>query len=823
VVNSAKSWLVQHGSDRHAGFLPLGSAEISAVEKLSPVAALAELLRTLAGAWNSEHPGAPLAAQELAITVPASFDPAAQQLTLEAAQEAGFPASTILLEEPQAAFYAWLEKQGDRTGKTSGFSGLPEGKTSHVLVIDLGGGTTDFSLFSVDARMESPLGSLRRVAVSEHILLGGDNLDLTIAHHLEKRLGLELPPTAFARLVARSREIKEEALASEEASDMSCPVAVALPGASLLAGTLRTEISTQEVRRVLLEGFFPMVGSGERPLKASGGLREAGLPYAKDPAITRHLADFLNERPPVDFVLFNGGLTKAPLIRSRLLENLTRWQAGRRPGLLESSEPDLAVARGAARFLHLKATGDTSRIEAGAAYSYYVGVGKGRGLCVLPQGAAAEHVHTTDYPGLFALLGKAASFPLYRHAKRPDDSIGTVVQISSADLSALPPVETLLSPPKGVRIPGNKQIRVRLRTTLRSTGLLRVELLCAEPSLSWKDPWPLEFSLRSSRSEDEAMSLADPSPADAGKDIPALSAALGAMTRWLVQPLRPREKLTPNALFSSAEKVLGAPKSSWRADTIRALLDGWLGESSLRDASAEHEEVWLHVAGYLLRPGCGLPGDSGRLDSFWTILGSPPRHPRGSVKIQRWLCTRRIAAGLDTERSLILWQQAAPEWKEGAIPSSEIALMAGALESLPQALRSEIAERITRVIEFNPKLPALWTSLGRLLSRALFHAGAAQIVPPERVVEAWERLRDVAVEPSLQSEASIAWLRAARMTGLRAVDVPAEYRKQINNKLRSWGVSDLRRRVLHETVPLVVSERSALLGESLPPGLTILE
>jgi hypothetical protein len=805
VVSSAKSWLVHHAANRRAKFLPQGTQELDSKSQLSPVGALTLLLEKLAAAWNSQHPEAPLAAQELAITVPASFDPVAQQLTLEAAREAGFPASTLLLEEPQAAFYAWLES-----------ADLPPtpGKT-HILVVDIGGGTTDLSLFSAEQKPDSPLPRLQRIAVSDHLLLGGDNLDLALAHFLEEKLapGSQLPPTTFAQLLALCRDIKENALGSSHSPEKIWPVAVAKPGASLLAGTLRAEVSAEEIDRLLLEGFFPPVGAGERPLQAPPGLREMGLPYAKDPAVTRHLADFLRDRPTVDFILFNGGLTKSPAIRQRVLENISRWQPEHSPLVLENADPDLAVARGAARFLHLRATGDSSRIEAGSSHSYYIATGDHSALCILPQDAPPEKEHSAAPKNLRALIGKPASFRILRNPRRAKDQPGDIAQIDSPGFTEIPPLETILTPPDGGRIPADPNVRVALRTTMRSTGLLRVELLCAEPGLRWDEPWPLEFLLRGRSATASGKKSADSSDAvtQAGLQLVAL----------LDPSRKTRQKLTANTIFTIGEKSLGAKKSDWSGGIVRRLFDLWLEAAGPRHASPEHEETWLHLAGWFLRPGCGMTGDPERVAALAEILTNPPKFPNGSVKIQRWICARRIAAGLDSAQALAIWSQAAAEWKDGAHPSAETALLAGSLETLPAEFRAAIARRIAASLAAQPSNPAWWKALGRLLSRALFHAGAEQILPPDLVEEIWNSLRDTDPGESLRPEAAACWLRAARLTGLRAVDLPKSTRHQIDSALKNWDISEVRRRVLHDTVPLAASDQTSLLGEAPPPGLSL--
>jgi len=811
VVHSAKSWLVHHAADRRAKFLPFGSPDIPPSDQISPVDALSILLKTLASAWNEAHPEAPLAAQDLAITVPASFDPAAQQLTLEAARKAGFPDSTILLEEPQAAFYAWLENDASTAEALAAGN-----KKSLVLVVDVGGGTTDLSLFSVEPRPDSTLPGIQRIAVSDHLLLGGDNLDLSLAHFIEGKLApdSQLPTSTFAQLLARCREIKEDALGGGVGEGKVWPIAVSKPGSSLLAGVLRTEVSSSEITSLLLDGFFPLLTAGESPLKSAPGLREMGLPYAKDPAVTRHLGDFLRGRPPVDFILFNGGLTKAPAIRQRIVENLVRWQPGHAPAVLENADPDLAVARGAARFLHLRATGDTSRIEAGASHAYYIRVGTNAALCILPIGAPAEKTFIVGQADLRALVGKPASFALLRNARREGDKAGDLIAIDGEGFSELPSVETILAPPPGARVPGNPSVHVKIRACLRSTGLLRVELVCAEPGLRWDAPWPLEFSLRG-RTSPQRMRSADTSDA---------ITRTGEQLVALLDPKRKtRQKLSANTIFTLGEKALGNQKSAWTGGIVRRLFDIWLSAAPQRSESPEHEETWLHLAGWLLRPGCGMTGDSERAAALAQILAAPPRFSSGAVKIQRWICARRIAAGLDAPRAEAIWSSAAAEWREGSVPSAEIALLAGALESLSRETRISVLHRLTKAIEEQPKNPAFWKALGRLSSRVLFHAGTEQILPPEVVEEAWQRLQEVDPGESLHPEAAVAWLRAARLTGLRPVDVSKSTRNRIDALLRRWEVNEVRRRVLHETVPLAASDQSGLLGEAPPPGLSLEE
>ncbi len=309
VAHSAKSWLCHHGADREAAFLPWGSRDLAAAAKISPVRAAALILNYLRGVWNDRFAGqgAELGfdAQDVTITVPASFDAAAQRLTLMAAEAAGYPSTVRLLEEPQAAFYTWLEQHGGEAGGWEALGAVVGeddggGELRHVLVVDIGGGTSDFSLFAVRrggaARDGGGGGAgIRRVAVSEHILLGGDNIDLALAHTLEARLAGDderLDGSAWDFLVARCRELKEQALAGDGASGESYQVAIPGRGSGLFAGTRTAAIGRDEIDRIVLDGFFPECSADARPKRIAAGLQEWGLPYAADSAITRHLAHF---------------------------------------------------------------------------------------------------------------------------------------------------------------------------------------------------------------------------------------------------------------------------------------------------------------------------------------------------------------------------------------------------------------------------------------------------------------------------------------------------------------------------------------------------
>src|SRR5438105_1052455 len=452
VVHSAKSWLCHHTSDRSARFLPWGSDDIARNRKISPVRASALILNHLKRAWNRRFADAgadfDFDRQEITVTVPASFDAAAQRLTLMAALEAGFPQTARLLEEPQAAFYCWLE-QHDFAADLAG-SLTTDSNRTHLLVVDIGGGTSDFSLFELHSQSAGSAPRIKREAVGDHILLGGDNVDLAIAYLLEPRLISErgkLSGTQWDDLVARCRDLKETMLSRD--GDLDERFAVALPGrgTGLVAGTHTAQLTRAELRALLLDGFFPECDSRARPYRTQAALKEWGLPYAPDCAVTRHLAHFLRGRPRVDAILFNGGSLHPEPVRQRICELVGRWQGGRSPLALENADPDLAVARGAAVFgksIHRNA----EHIEADAARSVFLEVlrehpretaerARPSLVCVLPYGASSEQRFDITGLPLEVRTNHPARFQAYYSTRDERSKAGDIVDWNEREFNAL--------------------------------------------------------------------------------------------------------------------------------------------------------------------------------------------------------------------------------------------------------------------------------------------------------------------------------------------------------------------------------------------------
>lgn len=493
LVASAKSWLSSNHVDRTAPILPWRGAdrEVDGT-RVSPVDASTRYLGHLRASWDHTHPEAPLAEQDVLITVPASFDAVARELTVLAARQAGLERIT-LLEEPQAAFYAWLAALGDdwRTKVVPG---------DVVLVCDVGGGTTDFSL--IEIKDDGGNLTIERVAVGDHILLGGDNMDLALAASAEQTLaaqGKKLEPLQQRALVHACRRAKESLLTDD--APETIPVSLLGRGSKLIGGTLRVDLRRDDAVRLLVDGFFPACGPDARPgRRSAAGLRTLGLHYAADAAITRHLAAFLERHDSAPTaILWNGGVMKAAAIRARVREVLADWY-GRAPRELDGTDFDLAVALGAAYYGQVR-RGKGIRIRGGTARTYYIGIESSmpaipgfpppvKALCVAPFGMEEGAWAAMPDDELGLVVGEPSTFRFFASSSRKDDPAGALVDPEAAELLELDPVEQEVAA-EGERRPGDV-VPVALTAHVTEVGTL--ELWCQDRTGPAR--WKLEYSIR---------------------------------------------------------------------------------------------------------------------------------------------------------------------------------------------------------------------------------------------------------------------------------------------------------------------------------------
>ncbi len=841
VVQSAKSWLCHHAADRSARFLPWGSDELAQQDKISPVTASALILGYLRAAWNLRfaEQGCAFDDQDVTVTVPASFDAAAQRLTLAAAQEAGFPAHVRLLEEPQAAFYCWLEQK--QAGRGSPWSALPPSPadTQHVLVIDIGGGTSDFSLFELQRHDDGSEPAISRVAVSDHILLGGDNIDLAIAHLCEQRLATGsggLAGGQWDHLVAACRSLKEKVLGSDGASDETFTVSLPGRGSSLLAGAQSVEVTRAELEALVLDGFFPACKLTDRPRRALGAIKEFGLPYAFDGAITRHLAAFLDGRPPVDAVLFNGGSLRPARLREKLREQIGAWQSGRLPHVLENAQFDHAVALGAARFgRQLRRGGE--RIEAGAARAVFLEAqakaadggqqATRRALvCILPHGAAPDQSYEVAELGLRLRVNRLVRFQVYTSTRHEAAKAGDIIDEQREEFHALPPLETIATVPLSAGGDAAATIPVAVDAKVNALGLLQVSCRSLDPSLA--HTWPLEFNLRPH--ERDAAGTAPtaesaPSPTEPGVAPERLTAARQRIAAAFTLPLGKREKMTAQRLLQSLEQILERPKGEWNGILLRDLWSSLEANEAARARSADHEETWLVLAGFLLRPGFGVPMDELRIDALWHILSGGLRFPGKRSKPQEYILWRRVAGGLSRERQEALLAAEKDRLYQQKTIAPELIRMAGSFERLgPErkaALIGHFIEIAVQLASQQKHCAPYLAALGLLLNRTPFYAGPESVPPPALVEKAYDAFRRFDWTHPEFAEVQVLFLRAARAVDDRSLDLPRSLREKIAGKLEKAGVAPAKTNRLRQAVPVERAERLSLYGEALPPGLIL--
>jgi molecular chaperone DnaK (HSP70) len=842
IVHSAKSWLCHHASDRLARFLPWESDDIAGDSKISPVRASALILNHLKQAWNSRFAevGAQFDSQEVTITVPASFDAAAQRLTLMAAQQAGFPETIRLLEEPQATFYCWLEQHDLATDLGSRLAGSKDG-THHILVVDIGGGTSDFSLFELRSLSGSGPG-IKREAVSEHILLGGDNIDLAIAHLIEPRLVGErgkLSGSQWDFLVARCRDLKENVLSSEGRPDEGFAISLPGRGSNLIAGTRTARLTCDEIQTILLDGFFPECGSQAYPYRTQAALKEWGLPYASDCAVTRHLADFLRGRPRVDAILFNGGSLRPEFLRRRICQLVGKWQAGLTPLALENYDPDLAVARGAALFGKL-AHRQTDLIEADAARAVFLEVVKSRSpeiaeaarpslVCVLPRGASSDQRFEITGLPLELHTNRLARFQAY-YSTRHGSKAGDIVDWEDADFHALPPLETIITVADADIGTIAKSLPVTLTARANELGLLEVFCVSGDPRV--RQSWRLEFNLRPGE-QDGPSGHRSAAVAKGSVHIEpnvtkeALEAARMSIQRSFTRTPDQRGVLTATRVFRNLEQVLGMAKSEWNAGLVRSLWPALEGRTAQRKESVDHEEAWLILAGFLLRPGFGAAADKFRIDSLWRLHDSGLYFPGKRNKNQEYILWRRVAGGLTRERQEQILAPGLGAIRTRKKLAPELVRLAGSLERIPKETKTELAELFIDIageLARDKKHCAPYLgALGHLLSRAPLYAGPETVLAPDVVERAYESFRTFDWATPELTEMQTLFLRAARVVGSRSFDLPKAPRYRIATKLENSGVAPQRTGKLKELVPLGSSERISLHDESLPPGLILTE
>lgn len=820
LVSSAKSWLCHSGVDRTAAILPWGS---EGVDKISPLVASSSYLAHVKSAWNCAHPEYPMELQDVVITIPASFDEVARSLTLKAAEMAGYM-NVHLIEEPQAACYDWYARNQNQAKDLLQDIHL-------VLVCDVGGGTTDLSLIKVSEQQ----GALKldRVAVGDHLMLGGDNIDLALAHIAEQQLGnRRLSAGALSQLIQQCRQVKETLLA-EPAPD-SAKATILGAGAKLIGGAKSVEFSQTQVRELAVDGFLPITPWGEGATTHSrAAVVEFGLPYASDPAISHHICDFLihhqasaqhafpeTESGPwlPDGILFNGGFFNSGLLRNRARDLLSEWR-GNSVKILQNQHPDLAVAYGAVAY-GLARRGAFLKIGGGAPRSYFLKVESPdsdalQGVCLLPKGTEEDtEIRLADKQFLLT-VGQPVSFQLYTNSGDEGYQPGQLVGLADAEFKELPPSHVKISSS------GTKELEVELACQLSEVGTLGLDCVATENP---QQRWQVEFDLRRSVQSQVSDNM------ETLVELPENFAKAEQQVRQYYGG-KAKANLNVRNLRGELDSILGK-RDHWDIATLRALFDVFWDSSKRRRRSQHHERVWFNIAGFCLRPGLGAAGDPFRIESVWDLYEQGLQYPKETrAWAEWWTFWRRIAGGLNQAQQSRIFADIADLIDPGNSRNSKVrsllktrsyddmVRLAGALEKLPTSDKTTagnwLAERLTKASES----PTSWWALGRIGARETCYAGLDAVLPVT-TVRPW---LDLLLQQDWieQPQAALACVMIARRTNDRSRDIDEALRNQILARLENSKTPATWQQMVTEYIALESQDSQQILGDALPAGIKI--
>ncbi len=814
-VTSAKSWLSHPSVDPSAAILPWGASDD--VLKVSPLEASASYLAHVRTVWLHQFPDAPLEQQDVVITVPASFDEGARSLTLEAAKIAGLQ-NIRLLEEPQAVCYDWLRCNAGQLKEKLADVHL-------LLICDVGGGTTDLTLIKVEAGEKEP--KLTRIGVGDHLMLGGDNLDLALAHTLESRLTnneKRLSAAELSQLLEQCRQAKERLLA-EDAPE-SVKVTLLASGSKLFGGSRAATLTRDEVRAIALDGFFPLSKLNELPDKKRSGVVEFGLPYAAEPAVSKHIAGFLKlhehaaqdalqiDSMVPDALLLNGGVFRSQPITKRAIDLLSSWRE-KPPILLENQHPELAVAFGAVSYA-LARREKKLKIGGGAARSYFLLIDTNeaelsQGICILPRGSEeGEEIILKNHR--FALrLGTPVRFHL---ASTIGDSIfkpGDIAEITD-DFHSLPPLAVAFDSDS------SSEVLVELAVMQTEVGTLKIQCVSIENP---KKRWDVEFQIR--------RGAAVSNSSDLPKNLDVLCEKISDIFGTKSKQVDP--KAVKN-LRADLEKMTGMDRSEWNSPLLRTLFNTLLEGEKYRRRSESHEKVWLMLCGYCLRPGFGYPLDDWRVEQVWKAY---PHNIQFVNETQNWAewwtLWRRIAGGLSATAQETIFadiskyidpaaaRQAGIEKQLKTRSYDDIVRLAAVLERLPVQKKIQLGDWLLKRLEKSSESNQTWWAVGRIGARIPFHGSSHNVVSAE-TVEIW-LLQLLDEDWKKTPQIGFAATLMARMSGDRARDINDEMRQKVLEKLKLSKAPASWLEMVESVKELSEKEEKQIFGEALPSGLKL--
>ena len=829
-VSSAKSWLSHQAVDRSSDILPWAGAQD--VDKVSPVIASASYLNHIRQAWNYRHPSNKLEDQDVVVTVPASFDETARKLTLEAAELAGLN-KIVLLEEPQAVCYDWYARHQKTAADELRVLPL-------ILVCDVGGGTTDLSL--IEAKFNNDELGLDRIGVGEHLMLGGDNLDLALAHLAESRFNQnkKLTAASLTKLIQQTRKAKENLLSSNAPEEVK--ITMLGSGSKLLGGTKSIALSKQEVHQIALDGFFPLSEFNEVPDKRRSAVVEFGLPYVADPAVSKHVAEFLTQHQQVSRsalgiedekqnaipvgLLLNGGVFNSELVTERVTTLLSDWR-GAPVTVLDNPHPDWSVALGAVAFGKAR-RGAQLKIGGGAARSYFLHLQEknkmGKALCLLAKGTEEGHEISLSGRRFSLTLGEPVRFNLLTstHDTLSNNTAiqnGVMVDVDPDLFVPLPPYITTLEG-EGAELHANQKerVEVQLACQLTEVGTLKMECVSAEDDAK---RWALEFEVRNKQADDN-------------EDVqlhPKLNECKELVARLYSGNKKSADSKEIKTLAKDLEKKLGK-RDEWDFTTLRHLFDTFAQGRKRRRRSEQHEKNWLRLAGFALRPGFGDPTDSWRIEQIWGLYQQNIQFKNHQGWTDWWVFWRRIAGGLNQEQQETILADIAKYLHPGAMKNPQSAKTAQDMgyESMVRLSASlenlEVEDKVllatwflSKAINHNQFQQAHWWAMGRLASRTPLYGSQHSVIPREQAEQWLPKL----LEQNWQKEPMIAFaaVMICRKTGDRLFDISDDYREQVLAKLKQSKVPESWVSLVEEVKELSDSESKRVFGDALPSGLTL--
>ena len=832
MISSAKSWLCHEKVDRHAPILPWGADDPA--QKRSPIAVTSAYLKHIKDAWNhhvGEDESEWLENQSVVITVPASFDEVARDLTVEAATKAGIPNIT-LLEEPLAAFYSWLNVNEQKWDQL-----VDPGEL--ILICDVGGGTTDFTLITLREKEGKPV--FERIAVGDHLILGGDNMDLALAHLSEGRMQGEgkkkLSMGRWQSLCNQCRQAKEDILGKLEDEKT---ITLIGEGRKLIADTQTAKLNSPDVETVIVDGFFPRVSPEESlALKPRQGMMEFGLPYAQDPAITRHLIRFLEQhrqdlketlnRDSIepDLIMFNGAALKPAILQDRIRAAIsTRFHGtdDSPPRVLVNPDLDIAVALGASYYGRVR-KGFGVQVDSGSARGYYLGVHLSEkssaseksdhrdpdmAICLVERGMPEGTQNELGDKQFSVLANQPVRFHLYSSSFRSGDAVGDVIPVDET-LTTLPPLQTVIK--FGKKAKGGVSIPVKVEAHYTEMGTLA--LWCQ--SLKSPHRWRFQFQLRT---------LEQPVDVSDG-EVFEESLVNESLSRIDETFSGKTADAPPAGLIKRITKTVNAPKEKWPLEFIRRMADELTNLAASRKQSIEHESRWLNLTGFCLRPGFGDALDEHRTQKLWKSFHDGPFHTKNvQVRSEWWVLWRRIAGGLSASQQRQIFLKISALVKPGKggkkpnlAPQEEMELWMtlANLERLSTEDKAARGKQLLKNLHPKKSRPQHWWSLSRIGARDPLYGPIDRVLSPG-IVTAWIKtiLSQTWKKPQ---PVGMALTQMARLTGDRKRDLDPEVIKDIIDWLspHEWAVSHIR--VLREVVPMERQDENRMFGESLPSGI----